>query len=1301
MSDYSGQTELEIRMSNLPDSQKNLSQTEESISISEETKEALESFSKKFQLSHETVFVCAWAILLAKYSSKEDVVFGSLLEVFSFEALPIRICLNPESTITEALKNMQKQLTDSQRNQCSLDEIKNDIGYSNKIPFYNHLFCVQNSSNPTPRSLNEFSLSLVVFESESTTVKCFFDNNQYSEDSIKYLLGHYQKLLQSLIASPEKKILEVSMLTEGEKYKIHEWNNTDVEFPKDKTIHQLFEEQVERTPEDIALLYDNRPLTYRELNKKANQLARHLLNCGVKTETLVAISMERSLELIIGIFGILKSGAAYVPLDPTFPNERLDLILKDSKTPILITSSNLKDKFIHYSGKFILMDLDQKEIDKNSSENMSALSRSENLAYVIYTSGSTGKPKGVLIEHKSVINILCFLQKKYPLNEADAYLLKTNITFDVSVPELFGWIFAGGMLILLKQGEEKEPDTILNTIEKYKITHINFVPTILQFLIDFVFDEELKEKLSPKYIFSVGEAVSKKLVTYMQNFLKNQTRFENMYGPTETTVFSTTYNLNTKFSSANSPIGKPLANTKVYILDKNLKLVPIGLPGELYIGGVGLARGYLNLSELTAKMFIQSPFSSNPTERIYKTGDLCRYLPDGNIEYLGRIDFQVKIRGHRIELAEIEACLTTHPRVKEVVVTALVKNSENLLVAYCKGHDPNTNDINIDELRHYLKTLLPDYMIPSAFVVMDSFPVNSNGKLNRNALPEPTIGGEFVPPSSPLEKKIASIWAEVLKIERVSVNDNFFGLGGHSLYAARIAVKIRNLLGKEVTLSDFNKAQTLRDLSSLIINKESIVKRAEIRARTSKEMPLSYSSLAYWLAETVFGSFNIVQRRCFYGGLDITALTFAFECLFKRHPILCSYASSFNGILHLQNNFKFRIEEKDIRHLSEEDTENELYSSFQNLYKIRNWKKGFTMLQARIFYLKNDCSELQISVSHTVADAISAHTILSELSNFYGDYKNKIPVNVEIEEFQREDFIAAERNDVNQNLNKYTDFWENYGQDTNFFSFPGDVLLELKKEDQFSPFAIEIPENDVKKIDDFCRLNSLNRGYFLCAVSGIVISKYSIGSNKNILTLILSSFRGTKIPESTVGCFIHANHIKLDINDNSNPIDLTKDINKKLEETEFYQRFPAVAKEAFTNAHKRFSESTRFKKFLAKMILFFARIVFTKQKFNQKSIGYIIKNSIFSGPKKNEFVFGDLNIQPDFFDKGFEEKLFGLDPKHSDWFFSHVRPWPGRLYLGFYKDIPTRKYYLYIIANLTIAFREKIGKDFLNFIRKL
>jgi amino acid adenylation domain-containing protein len=631
---------------------------------------------------------------------------------------------------------------------------------------------------------------------------------------------------------------------------LREWNRTDVEFPRDKCIHQMFEEQVARSPDAIALVFENDCISYSELNRRSNQLAHHLLSLGVRADALVAICAERSLEMVVALLGVIKAGGAYVPLDPSYPPDRLGYMLEDSAPAALLIQSHLAGAFANekYAGQIV--DLTgatppwraQPETNPNAADSGV---HSGSLAYVIYTSGSTGKPKGVMIEHRSLVNRLVWMQKAYGLTSGDSVLQKTPFSFDVSVWEFFWPLITGARLVMARPEGHKDPNYLVDAINQHNITTLHFVPSMLQVFVDQV---DAARCTSLARVIASGEALPAALVRKFQQRLP-QVALHNLYGPTETTVDVTAWSCSPDPSLTSVPIGRPIDNTRAYILDEGGEPVPVGVSGELYIGGVGVARGYLNRPELTAERFLPDPFSTADGGRMYRTGDLCRWRPDGAIDYLGRNDFQVKIRGFRIELGEIEARLAEQPNVREAVVIAREDaTGDKRLVAYIV---PATGiQIEDRELRGPLACVLPDYMVPSSFVLLEQMPTTVNGKLDRDALPTPgnneihleaaptTIAklikakmsrngltppgrdpareSAYVPPTDTLEVELIEIWEQILGVTHIGIQDDFFQLGGHSLLAARMFARVEEKLEKKLPFATLFRGATIEKLAEVI-----------------------------------------------------------------------------------------------------------------------------------------------------------------------------------------------------------------------------------------------------------------------------------------------------------------------------------------------------------------------------------------------------------------------------------------------------------------------------------------------------
>ncbi|NEQ74591.1 MAG: amino acid adenylation domain-containing protein [Okeania sp. SIO2C9] len=634
-------------------------------------------------------------------------------------------------------------------------------------------------------------------------VRWNYNGDLFKSETIERMARHYLTLLEGIVANPETPIFKLPLLSESERHQLLiEWNNTTVDYPKDKCIHQLFEEQVEKTPDAVAVVLESEQLTYHDLNCRANQLAHYLQLKGVGPEVLVGICVERSLEMVVGVLGILKAGGAYVPLDPTYPQERLVYMIEDTQAPVILTQKRLQTIFDDLKAQIVYLDSQWQEIAQQPDINPQTQVQAENLLYVIYTSGSTGRPKGTALSHGALSNLIQWHLDT--LLQGVGVLQFASLSFDASFHEIFAAWSSGGTLYLISESLRKDLDKLLYFVADNPIQKVILPVVVLQQWAErYRQQEHLFQNL--KEIITTGEQlqVTQPIVELFKR-LKGCS-LHNHYGPSETHVVTAfTFTGKPEVWSFYPPLGKPIANTQMYILDPNLTPVPVGVHGELYIGGANLARCYLGRPDLTAKKFIPDPFSKLSDARLYKTGDLTRYLPDGNIEFLGRIDHQVKIRGFRVELGEIEAVLSKHPLVSQAIaIVQGEKADEKRLIAYVVPYQEQT--VTDSSLRHFIYKHLPDYMIPAAFVLLDALPLNPNGKVDRKALPIPEftrseLSNAFVAPRSPAEEVVAQMWSEVLGVEKIGINDNFFTLGGNSLNATGIFSQLRQVFDFEFPL---------------------------------------------------------------------------------------------------------------------------------------------------------------------------------------------------------------------------------------------------------------------------------------------------------------------------------------------------------------------------------------------------------------------------------------------------------------------------------------------------------------------
>jgi len=759
-----------------------------------------------------TTLLAAFNVLLHRLSGQDDLVVGvpaagqivsgiKNLVGHCAHLLPVRSRVEPRQTFASYLAAVRQATLNAFEHQMypfgNLIRKLNLPRDPNRVPLANVTFnagrmrgklnfgALQVEVVANPKRFVNFDINFNVSETDTDfSLDCYYSTELFDEATIARLLNQYENLLERIIADPDGRIGGLPLLSETERHQLLvEWNDTALEYPQDKCIHELFEAQVERTPDAVALAHDNK-LTYRELNSQANRVAQHLHSLDVRPETLVGLCVDRTPGMVVGLLAILKAGGAYVPLDPSYPRERLAFILEDTRARVLLTTQSLRERLGFDFPGLTTVCLDAEDHASGLADHStipSSKATSNNLAYVIYTSGSTGKPKGVAIEHRSAVAFLHWARSVFSPEELAGVLASTSICFDLSVFELFVPLSWGGTVVLAENALQ------LPNLPAHDVTLINSIPSAMSELLRMGGVPE-----SVRTINLAGEPLSTSLVQQLYE-LPGLKKVYDLYGPSESTTYST---FTLRMPRDRATIGRPIGNTQVYILDQDLQPLPVGVPGELFIGGDGLARGYLNRPELTAERFIGNPFNADPSARIYRTGDRARYLADGNIEFLGRKDHQVKVRGFRIELGEIEAALRQHAAVSESVVVARQDSpGDTRLVAYVVAK-PGATD-NVSDLRQFLKEKLPVYMVPNAFVFLEKLPLTPNGKIDRRALPPPDVAHSGLEPSSeprtPTEATLAGIWRDVLGLKQVGANDNFFELGGHSLLVTQVVSRIREI----------------------------------------------------------------------------------------------------------------------------------------------------------------------------------------------------------------------------------------------------------------------------------------------------------------------------------------------------------------------------------------------------------------------------------------------------------------------------------------------------------------------------
>ncbi|MEA5505983.1 amino acid adenylation domain-containing protein [Halotia wernerae UHCC 0503] len=817
------------------------------IFLSQSLTNALQSLARRHQLTLNILIQGVWAVLLSRYSGEQDIVFGatssgrppelpgveSIAGLF-LNTLPLRVEVLPEASLLNWFKQLQtEQIETRQYEYSALSQIQRWSEILPGLPLFESIVVFNNfpldqarwklgesigSSNYRSFEKTNYPLTFTVVPGSQIKLDIGYDTRRFSAATVARFLEHIQSWLENIVTNPQGRLLDLQPVTDKERYQIlQEWNNTTTEYPQDKCIHQLFEAQVEKTPDAIAVVFEEQYLTYSQLNQQANQLAHYLQKLGVRPELLVAICVERSPLMLIGILAILKAGGAYVSLDPDYPQERLGFMLSDAQVPVLLTQESVLAKLPNTQAKVICIN-NTELIAQRSQNNPVNQSKLENLAYVIYTSGSTGKPKGVMIEHRSLVNYTQAAIEEYEISFSDRILQFASISFDAAAEEIFPCLVQGATLVLRTDEMLNSVPTFLEECQQQSLTVLDLPTAFWQQLTSELPALRLTLPPSLRLVIIGGEKALPDKVSTWQQCVDSKVKLVNSYGPTEATVVATTCDLSAQNFTKEIPIGKAIANIQTYVLDRYLQPVPIGVSGELYIGGTGVARGYLNQPQLTSEKFIPNPFSLKANSRLYKTGDLVRYRSDGNIEIIGRVDHQVKIRGFRIELGEIEAVLSQHPAVQASIVIA----EEQRLVAYWVAKQQPLPAIS--ELRHFLGQNLPQYMIPATFLQLATLPLTPNGKVDRKALPAPDyvrseLGKQFIAPRNPIEIKLAHIWAEVLRLEQVGIEDNFFELGGDSILTIQIVAKA-NQAGLRLTAKQLFQYQNIAELAVVCLTTE-------------------------------------------------------------------------------------------------------------------------------------------------------------------------------------------------------------------------------------------------------------------------------------------------------------------------------------------------------------------------------------------------------------------------------------------------------------------------------------------------
>ncbi|MEK3793108.1 amino acid adenylation domain-containing protein [Paenibacillus sp. FSL R7-0204] len=1091
-------------------------------------KKAVDELCRKTGTTAYMILLSAMMVLLGKYSRQEDIVIGSpisgrthkdteqMMGMF-VNTLAMRGYPEGEKTVLDFLKEVRESALKAYENQeypfeelVEAVEVKRDVS---RNPLFDVMFVLQNNEQANlemngltrtvvdsehiiaEHTVAKFDLTVNVGEMEDGyAMNWEYCTDLFEPESVQRMMKHFSHLVDELTANPGRKISELSVVDEEEKRLILEtFNDTGAEYPRGKTVVELFEEQVEQTPDHIAVVFEDEQMSYAQLNEKANQLAYKLRELGIRPDDRVAILAQRSLEMIIGIYGILKAGGAYVPVDPGYPENRIRYMLEDCQPKsILLGGAELPVK-----GDIPVIDLLDKEVYTGEAANPVHVNTPKDLMYIIYTSGTTGKPKGVMIEHRNVVNFIAGMSERISFVPGQTVLSMTTISFDIFVLETLLPLAKGMEVILVTEDQNSNPDKLAALLDDTSIDLIQLTPSRLQMLLSS--PSMSKHFAKVKDLLVGGEALSQSLLDRLKAV--TSARIYNMYGPTETTVWSLVDHLDACDSLT---IGKPIANTSVYVTDADNRMLGIGMPGELCIAGIGLSRGYLNRPELTAEKFVDNPFE--PGQRMYRTGDLARWLPDGNIEYMGRIDEQVKIRGFRVELGEIASVLRRQPGVKEVAVAVKEKNGDTSICAYIVSD----RDIRTGDLKDCLRKDLPDYMVPAYLLQIGSIPVNRNGKLDKQALPEPDAprAQEYIAPRNRTEETVACAFAEVLGVTPVGIEDNFFEMGGHSLRATRVVNQIEVQTGIRLPLKAIFAAPTVRLLAQEVEQAQAKVYLPIPQAEEQEVYLMSSAQKRVYLIhqmDDVGIAYNMPAVIGFHGTLDLGRMKYALEQLALRHEIL---RTSF----HMQDGEPVQKIAREVQ--LEWEYEERIIAKEENL--LHDFVQPFDLGKAPLMRMKavktgKDTTVLLLDIHHIIADGMSMDILINELSSLYnGEQFEALSV-------QYKDYSEWMRT---RDLSEQKSYWQGV------FREPAPVLdLQLDylrpQTQSFKGHSINgmLTATQKKAVDELCGKTGATAYMVLLSAMMVLLGKYS--RQEDIVIGSPISGRTHKDTEQMMGMFVN------------------------------------------------------------------------------------------------------------------------------------------------------------------------------------
>jgi amino acid adenylation domain-containing protein len=1128
----------------------------ETFSLPKELSVGVKQLSQREGVTLFMTLLAAFQVLLSRYSGQEDIVVGSPIAGrnrketegligFFVNTLALRAGLSGEPTFRQVLASVRKACLGAYAHQDIpferlVEELRPERSLSHQ-PLFQVMFHLQEAERGEQNFLSglkqqsfkwqsetaKFDLLLAMDDAETLSGLINYNTDLFDAETVRRFCGHFQQLLESAVSTPERRISELQFVTAAEQQQLVLWGEAITDDLHANCIHHLFEQQAARTPEATALIFKNEQLTYRELNARANRLAHYLVKQGVGPESLVGVLLERSPAMAVALLAILKAGAAYLPLDPAYPPERLSFMLEDAHAHAVVTQQTLLDRVAGSAAKLICVDTEAEQIDGMDEQNLATTVTSSNLSYVIYTSGSTGRPKGVAITHKSAAVMLHWARRAFSDDELQCVLFSTSICFDLSVFELFAPLSWGGSVLLVENAlalatlSEDAPPTLINTVPSAmtELLRVHGVPR------------------NVRVVNLAGEALSGQLVEAIYE-LPQIEKVWNLYGPTEDTTYST----GAVMSREGRPtIGWPLDGTRAFVMDQWMGLAPVGVPGELYLGGEGLARGYLGRPELTADRFVPDPFSKKEGARLYRTGDVVRYQADGQLEFFGRGDQQVKLRGYRIELGEVEAALAGHENVREAVaVVHKAKGGIEQLIAYVVLSEA---EIDTESLRRHLRSKLPEFMIPAFFVKLNEMPLTPNGKLDRRALPAPDytqskLEAGYVAPRTPVEEVLCEVWAEVLGVERVGVFDSFFELGGHSLMATRLVSRVRKIFGIDLPLRAIFEEPTVAGLAEQTARAEGLEQRSTeqplVTIPREGLLKLSFAQQRLWFLhqlEPRSPVYNLPLVLRLTGSLNITALEKALNEIVRRHESLRTNFGLLDGepIQVITPETKITLPITDLRGV---ETANQRARVSQ--LAIEQWQQPFDLwneLLLRCDLVAIDELEhvLLVTIHHIVTDGWSMGIFMRELTALYNAFSEDKPSPLAELPVQYADYAVWQRERLQgEVLEDQLSYWKQQLAGTPaILELPTDHPRPALRTYRGAAESFKLPEDLNRQLHELSRREGATLFMTLLASFQVLLARYS-GQNDVVVGAPIAG-RGRLELEGLIGFFVNTLALRVDL----------------------------------------------------------------------------------------------------------------------------------------------------------------------------